>query len=55
MMSAADGTVDEDEFEVLGKIAAGLGMKENVVDDLLDWVMEGYDWMERGLAILDAS
>ena len=51
MMSAADGTVDEDEFEVLGKIAAGLGMKENVVDDLLDWVMEGYDWMERGLAI----
>ena len=55
MMSAADGTVDEEEFEVLGKIAAGLGMKENVVDDLLDWVMEGYDWMERGLTILNAS
>ena len=55
MMSAADGTVDEDEFEVLGKIATGLGMKEGVVDELLDWVMEGYDWMDRGLAILDAS
>ena len=55
MMSAADGTVDEDEFEVLGKIATGLGMKDGVVDELLDWVMEGYDWMDRGLTILDAS
>ncbi len=55
MMSAADGTVDEDEFDVLLKIASGLGMEESVVDDLLDWVMDGYDWMERGIKILDAS
>ena len=55
MMSAADGTVDEDEFEVLLKIATGLGMEESVVDDLLDWVMDGYDWMDRGIKILDAS
>tara|TARA_B100001250_G_C19635322_1_gene715673 strand:- start:474 stop:911 length:438 start_codon:yes stop_codon:yes gene_type:complete len=55
MMSAADGTVDEEEFEVLLKIATGLGMEESVVDDLLDWVMEGYDWMARGMKILDAS
>ncbi len=55
MMSAADGTVDEDEFDVLLKIATGLGMEESVVDDLLDWVMDGYDWMERGIKILDAS
>ena len=55
MMSAADGTVDEEEFEVLLKIATGLGMEESVVDDLLDWVMDGYDWMDRGLKILDAS
>ena len=41
MMSAADGTVDEEEFDVLLKIAAGLGMEESVVDDLLDWVMDG--------------
>ena len=53
MMSAADGTVDE--FEVLLKIATGLGMEESVVDDLLDWVMDGYDWMDRGIKILDAS
>ena len=50
MMSAADGTVDEEEFDVLLKIATGLGMDESVVDDLLDWVMEGYDWMGRGMA-----
>ena len=55
MMSAADGTVDEEEFDVLLKIATGLEMDESVVDDLLDWVMEGYDWMERGMKILDAS
>ena len=55
MMSAADGTVDEEEFEVLLKIATGLGMDESVVDDLLDWVMDGYDWMDRGIKILDAS
>ena len=55
MMSAADGTVDEEEFEVLLKIATGLGMEESVVDDLLDWVMDGYDWMDRGIKILDAS
>ena len=55
MMSAADGTVDEEEFDVLLKIATGLGMEESVVDDLLDWVMDGYDWMDRGIKILDAS
>ena len=55
MMSAADGTVDEDEFDVLIKIATGLGMEESVVDNLLDWVMDGYDWMDRGTKILDAS
>ena len=55
MMSATDGTVDEEEFDVLLKIAAGLGMEESVVDDLLDWVMDGYDWMDRGIKILDAS
>ena len=55
MMSAADGTVDEDEFEVLLKISKGLDMDDSVVDDLLDWVMEGYDWMGRGMKILDSS
>ncbi len=55
MMSAADGTVDEEEFDVLLQIASGLGMEDSVVDDLLDWVMEGYDWMDRGIKILDAS
>ena len=54
MMSAADGTVDEEEFDVLLKIATGLGMEESIVDNLLDWVMDGYDWMERGTKILDA-
>ena len=47
--------IDEEEFEVLLKISKGLGMNDSVVDDLLDWVMEGYDWMGRGIKILEGS
>ncbi len=53
MMTAADGHVDEDEREVLNQIATALGMSPAVVDDLLAWVLEGYDWMQRGLDILN--
>jgi uncharacterized membrane protein YebE (DUF533 family) len=55
LMTAADGHVDEDERDVLNKIAASLGMSPAVVDDLLTWVLDGYDWMQRGLDILNQS
>ena len=47
MMSAADGTVDEEEFDVLLKIATGLGMEESVVDDFLIGLwMDMTGWIE---------
>ena len=55
MMSAADGSIDEDEQIVLEEIAEYLGMESSVVDELLDWVMAGYDWMQAGLDILNLT
>ena len=51
-MAAADGHVDEDEREVLDIIASHLGLDEGVVDNLLDWVVEGYEWMQDGYDVL---
>ncbi len=53
LMTAADGHVDEDERDVLNRIAAHFGMSPGIVDDLLAWVLDGYDWMQRGLDILN--
>ncbi len=53
LMSAADGNIDEDEQEVLEEIAASIGLDEGIVDQLLDWVLKGYDWMQDGLDLLN--
>ena len=53
LMSAADGHVDEDEREVLEKIAAHLGLDESAIDQLLEWVVRGYSWMQDGYDILN--
>ena len=55
LMSAADGVIDEEEQLVLERIARRIGMDEGVVDDLLDWVMRGYDWMQEGLDLLNVE
>ena len=28
-------------------------MDEGIVDQLLDWVLKGYDWMQDGLDLLN--
>jgi uncharacterized tellurite resistance protein B-like protein len=53
LMSAADGNIDDAEYNVLIEIAAHLGLSESVVDDILEWVLRGYDWMQEGLDILN--
>jgi len=53
MMAAADGTVDEDERDALEDISEHLGLKEDAVDQLLAWTVEGYKWMKRVYQILD--
>jgi uncharacterized tellurite resistance protein B-like protein len=55
LMAAADGVIDEEEQIVLERIARRIGMDEGVVDDLLDWVMRGYDWMQEGLDLLNVE
>jgi len=53
LMAAADGTVDEDEREVLEEIAAHFGLVDDAVEKLLQWTIEGYNWMEEGFVLLN--
>ena len=54
LMTAADGHVDPEERLVLDSIAMHVGLASQVVDDLLAWVLRGYDWMQEGLDLLNA-
>ena len=53
LMAAADGTVDEDEREVLEEIAAHFDLVDDAVEQLLQWTIEGYNWMEEGFVLLN--
>tara|TARA_B110000495_G_scaffold145521_1_gene128435 strand:- start:204 stop:635 length:432 start_codon:yes stop_codon:yes gene_type:complete len=53
LMAAADGTVDEDEREVLEEIAAHFGLVDDAVERLLQWTIEGYNWMDAGFELLN--
>lgn len=53
LMAAADGEVDDDEKEVLEEIIAYLGLKDDALDKLLKWTVEGYNWMQSGYDILN--
>ena len=52
LMSAADGKVDDDERKVLSRIARHFGYDDSVVEDILDWVIDGYTWLRHGHDIL---
>ena len=53
LMAAADGTVDDDEKEVLSEIIAHLGLPDDSLERLLKWTVEGYKWMQSGYDILN--
>jgi hypothetical protein len=53
MMAAADGTVDEDERDALEDISEHLGLREDAVDELLQWTIKGYKWMKEGYELLE--
>ena len=53
LMAAADGTVDDDEKEVLVEISAHLGLPDAALERLLKWTVEGYNWMQSGSDILN--
>ena len=54
LMTAADGHVDPEERQVLDSIAMHVGLSNDVVDGLLEWVLRGYDWMQDGLNLLNS-
>ena len=53
LMAAGDGTVDDDEKEVLMEIIAHLGLPEEALERLLKWTVDGYNWMQNGYDILN--
>jgi uncharacterized membrane protein YebE (DUF533 family) len=53
LMAAADGTVDDDEKEVLTEITAHLGLPDEALERLLKWTIDGYAWMQSGYDILN--
>ena len=53
LMAAADGIVDEDEREILEEIAAHFGLVDDAVERLLQWTIEGYNWMDSGFELLN--
>ena len=53
LMAAADGTVDDDEKEVLIEIIAHLGLPEEALERLLKRTVDGYNWMQNGYDILN--
>jgi uncharacterized tellurite resistance protein B-like protein len=55
LMTAADGSIDEDEQIVLEKIARYFQLDDDIIDQLLDWVMAGFDWMQDGLDLLNVK
>lgn len=53
LMAAADGNVDEDERDALEDISEMLGLREDAVEQLLRWTVNGYKWMKEGFDILE--
>ena len=51
-MTAADGAVDDNERKLLDLLAEELNIDFEVVDDLLDWVVDGFEWMQDGYRLL---
>ena len=53
MMSAVDGTVDDDALEALDELADLLELGEGAVKKMLAWVRDGYNWMQSGFELLN--
>ena len=53
MPGLSDGNVDEDERDILEEISEHLGLKDDAVDRLLEWTVEGYAWMQIGYDLLN--
>ena len=54
LMAASDGSVDDEELEVLKEIAEHLGLVPDAVQQLIEWTKTGYSWMQDGYDLLNS-
>ncbi len=52
LVAAVDGDYDRKELTALRKIAKVAKVSPSQLSDLLDWVVEGWNWFEKGTDIL---
>ena len=55
LMTMVDREVDDSERAVLNKVAAAAGLSQNHVDQLLQWVIKGFHWMQEGYNVLEIN
>ena len=53
LMATADGSIDDDELEVLEDISDHLGLTEDSIPKLVEWAKKGYRWMDEGIELLN--
>jgi len=52
LMALADRDISEEERVRLLNVAKKIGMTEKNIDELIDWVVKGYHWMQEGYDLL---
>ncbi len=52
LMALADRDINDEERVRLLNVAKKIGMTEKNVDELIDWVVKGYHWMQEGYDLL---
>ena len=53
LMTMADREVDTSEQVVLIKVARAAGLAEKHVEELLQWTIRGFHWMQEGYVALE--
>ena len=53
LMTLADRKIDKEEKDILMRVGQVAGLESKQVDLLLDWVVEGYHWMQSGYEKLE--
>lgn len=55
LLAAADGEYHPAEILVLERMADHIGVGQAELDDLYDWVTEGWEWLARGRRTIDSA
>ena len=52
LMAACDGRYVDEELQIIGRIASAAGVDEGTLNQLYNWVLEGWAWHHRGHQML---